>query len=427
MEKIQNLDYQVFMIWSTNDQQRQKRTKMITTQEAIKIIETNVQNWGTEKIPLEKGIGRILQEDWFADRAFPPYDRVTMDGIAIDYTSFEKGQREFEIEGIAAAGMAQMQLKSSANCLEVMTGSILPEKTNTIIRYEDLELKDGFAKMTIESIRGGQNVHQKGSDRDKGSKIVQKGVYLSPAEIGLGATIGKSEITVSRLPKVMIISTGDELVNIDETPLSHQIRRSNVYRLKTTLTTYQIETDTAHLNDNYEEIVKALSEYLKTYDVLIMSGGVSKGKFDFLPKALEELAVEKLFHRVKQRPGKPFWFGQDKAKKCTVFALPGNPISSFMCVQRYFTHWLKLSLDFPTANQPIAVLTQDVFFKPALTYFLEVKLSYGAEGKLLATPTKGNGSGDLANLVRADAFVELPSDRNDFYKGEVYPVFRYRN
>ena len=224
--------------------------------------------------------------------------------------------------------------------------------------------------------------------------------------------------------RLFIISSGDELVNIDQTPLPHQIRRSNVYRLKTVLKHYHIKADMAHLLDDYEAIVEKLRSYLSTYELIILSGGVSKGKFDFLPKALEELEVEKHFHRIAQRPGKPFWFGSKG--KATVFAFPGNPVSSFMCMQQYFKPWLDQSLQLKSEVQPKAVLGTDVNFKPDLTYFLEVKLDYTENGQLIANPVKGNGSGDLANLVDADAFIVLPRGRELFQKGEVHPIIFYR-
>jgi molybdopterin molybdotransferase len=181
----------------------------------------------------------------------------------------------------------------------------------------------------------------------------------------------------------------------------------------------------AHLQDDYDTIVDKLRALLNDYELIILSGGVSKGKFDFLPQALEELGVEKHFHRISQRPGKPFWFGSYEDKS-TVFAFPGNPVSSFMCMQRYFKTWLNHSLQIEHLNTPYAVLGADVHFKPNLTYFLEVKLNFSPTGEIIALPVKGNGSGDLANLVDADAFIELPMGRDDFSKGEKYPILTYR-
>ena len=254
---------------------------------------------------------------------------------------------------------------------------------------------------------------------------MKKGVKLSSTEIGICATIGKSVVNVSQLPRVMVISTGDELVGIEETPKPHEIRQSNVYTLRSTLTKLGIQADSAHLRDDQEEIRMKLSQFIESYEVIILSGGVSKGKFDFLPAALDSLGVRKLFHKVKQRPGKPFWFGMHP-DGCVVFALPGNPVSSFMCMQRYFTPWLNSSLGITVDQTLYAVLSQRTEFKPDLVYFAQVKISFSHEGKILALPVEGHGSGDLANLVEADGFLQLPQGKNVFEAGEAYPFISFR-
>ncbi len=396
---------------------------MISFDEAYQIVLQHKKDFGSEYIPLQKGIGRILRENWSADRDLPPYNRVTMDGIAILYEGAKK-DIPLKIEGVAAAGSEQMTLQNIDSCLEVMTGAILPNNTDTVIRYEDLTIKNGTATINLD-FKKGQNIHTKGSDRKQGDLLISEFTKLSPAEIGVGASIGRSEILVSKLPTILIISTGDELVNINQQPLAHQIRKSNVYRIESTLKAIGVKVETAHLNDDLEEIVEKLKDYISTFDVLILSGGVSKGKFDFLPEALEKVGVQKHFHKVAQRPGKPFWFGSHP-DGCTVFALPGNPVSSFMCTQVYFLDWLNVSIGLPPITRPKIVLAEDFTFKPDLDYFLVAKLSYGDDGKLLATPKAGNGSGDLANLVDADAFLRLPRGRNEFKMGEVFPLVFYR-
>ena len=157
---------------------------------------------------------------------------------------------------------------------------------------------------------------------------------------------------------------------------------------------------------------------------LVLSGGVSKGKYDYLPEALQYIGVEQLFHRVKQRPGKPFWFG--KAPNGTlVFALPGNPVSSFMCTRRYLIPFLEKSLIGDISKPQWAVLAEDFRFKPDLTHFLQVELSTNEKGQLMAKPVEGNGSGDLANLTDANAFMQLPRGKDFFQQGGVYPVFPF--
>ncbi len=397
---------------------------MIDVKDALHIIKSHLGDFGTESIPLSESIGRILKEEWHTDRALPPYDRVTMDGIAIAYADFKKGQRQFEIEGVAAAGDPQKEKLKSETCLEVMTGAIMPKACDTVIRYEDLEVNENQVTIQIDNITEKQNVHFHGSDRSKGELVAKQNTLISSAEIGLGASIGKSMVTVARLPKAIVISTGNELVPIDQKPLAHQIRKSNIYRISTVLNALGVQCDAAHLDDDKAEIKAKMQDYLDQYDIVLLSGGVSKGKFDFLPEVLDELGAEKLFHKIAQRPGKPFWFG--RRDQCTIFAFPGNPVSSFVCMHRYFVEWLGDSLGVSLRKNLYAKLTDDVHFKPDLTYFLEVKISSDTNGVLLASPQKGNGSGDLANLVEADAIIQLPRGHDVYRKGEVHPIYFYR-
>tara|TARA_R110002049_G_scaffold616_16_gene3632 strand:- start:345 stop:1532 length:1188 start_codon:yes stop_codon:yes gene_type:complete len=395
---------------------------MISVKEAKNIILNSTQNFGVEEIPFIKSVGRILKEDILADRDFPPFHRVSMDGIAIDYTLFKNGQRSFKIEGIQAAGSEQLTLEDLENCIEVMTGAILPNNVNTIIRYEDVTIENGTATINVDEIKDGQNIHNKGKDGKVGDLLIKENTKISAAEIGVLATVGKSFVKVAKQPKVMIVSTGDELVGVDEIPLEHQIRRSNVFTLVSLLERLNIPSEIAHITDDKPVLKSKIKSYLQEYDVLLFSGAVSKGKFDFLPEVFDELGVEKLFHKITQRPGKPFFYG--KTEKCNVFGFPGNPISTFVNCLVYFYPWYYKSVNLKIEEET-AILAEDFSFKPDLTYFLQVKLSYKF-GHLVATPITGNGSGDLASLVNADAFIQMPNDKIEFKSGEVFPIIRYR-
>ena len=399
---------------------------MITVEEAERIILEKTINIATEKVSIDDALGRILAEDLCADRDFPPFNRVTMDGIAIQFIQLKAGQTSFEIEATAAAGNPQKTLQNAQNCIEVMTGAMIPLNTDMVIRYEDLSISRKTVQLVADysEFREGQNIHPQSSDRKTGEVIVPKGRKLSPAEIGVAATIGKNEILVQRKLRAVVISTGEEIVPITEKPLPHQIRTSNGFALQASLKNWGLETENVLLPDNQAIIEKKIAEFIETFDVLILSGGVSAGKFDFVPQALENQGVKKLFHKVSQRPGKPFWFGKAH-NGTTVFALPGNPVSTFMCLNRYFKNWLDVSQCLEN-HQLMGELTEDFKFKPELTFFLQVKISYAPTGKILATPVEGHGSGDLANLVEADAFLELPLGQELFKKGEVFKAFMYR-
>jgi molybdopterin molybdotransferase len=398
---------------------------MTSVEMATQIILDAAGYFGNEQVSLEQCEGRVLAEDLTADRDFPPFDRVTMDGIAIDFESWSVGCRSFKIENLQPAGAPQMVLMKKEDCLEVMTGAILPQKTDTVVRYEDVTMEDGFAHINNDLVIKGQNIHVAGSDRKRKEVLVGIGRTLSSAEVGIAATIGKTEVCVRRLPRTIVFSTGDELVEVSETPLPHQIRKSNLFTIIAELSGWGIRATSGHLNDDRQDVESKIKEALSSYDAVILSGGVSEGKLDFVPGALESLGVEKLFHKVSQRPGKPFWFGKSK-NGAVVFALPGNPVSTFMCLHRYFLPWLRMSLSLLPFRKEVAVLHSDFNFKPPLTHFLQVKLFWSDTGQQMALPLAGGGSGDLTNLVDTDAFMELPLEKEFFKAGEVFPVFRFR-
>lgn len=382
------------------------------------------RDFPSELVPLEEAIGSVLAEPLAADRDFPPFTRVSMDGIAIAYERFAAGQRSFPIAGLQAAGDPQKKLEDPAACLEVMTGAVLPDGTDTVIRYEDLDIENAQATIRLDELRRGQNAHPKGKDRKAGEQIIAPGTRITAAEIGVAATIGKSRLKVTGRPSICVVSTGDELVEVDQIPLPHQIRKSNVYSLQAALAEQNLAAARLHLNDREDEIRRLLKEALEEQDVILLSGGVSKGKFDFIPGVLEELGVEKCFYKVAQRPGKPFWFG--KRENTQVFAFPGNPVSSFLCFYLYFLPWWRASCGLPAPEDEYAVLAEDFSFPPSLHYYLQVRLSSGRDSRLMARPVKGKGSGDLANLVDANAFLELPPNREQFRAGEVFKVIRYK-
>ena len=396
---------------------------LIASEKALEIILNNTEDFGRENIPFIESLGRVLKEDISADRDFPPFDRVSMDGVAINIEAFNKGQRNFKIEGVQAAGNEQLTLQNSDNCFEAMTGAVLPKNTNAVIQYELTDTKDGIVTLKTDAVKHYKNIHKQGLDCEKGTVLITKNTLISAAEIGILATVGKSSVLVAKQPKVLIISTGDELVEVDKMPKSHQIRRSNVYTLVSLLEALNIKAETLHISDDKALLKNKVNTVLNTYDVLLFSGAVSKGKFDFIPEVLDELGVEKLFHRVKQKPGKPFWFGKKGTK--TLFAFPGNPVSTFVSCLKYFHPWFQKSVGLQYNNPDKVILACDYTFKSDLTYFLQVTLE-NKEGILYAHPLTGNGSGDLANLAQADAFIELPSNKSEFKKGEIFSVLSYR-
>jgi len=378
------------------------------------------------EVPLSKAVGRILLEEISADRDFPPFDRVMMDGIAIRHAEYRSGTRVFKIHGIQPAGAPGASLsEGTAKCMEVMTGAMLPVGSDTVIPYEWIEIKDGVASLKPDKhIDQGMNVHATGIDHQRGANLLYPGIQISSAEIGVLADVGKKMVRVAQNPKIAIVSTGDELVEVDRQPLPHQIRRSNVHALSAALKAMGITCQLVHLQDDRDSITAGIEALVHEMQVILLSGGVSKGKYDFVPEVLESLAINKVFHGVRQKPGKPFWFGAREDRK-VVFAFPGNPVSTFMCFHRYFVPWLHKSLGSQPTNEEMAILNEDFSFGKDITYFLQV-ICKDKNGRRIAEPRKGGGSGDLANLVRADGFLELPPDRTLYKSGEAYKYISFR-
>lgn len=395
---------------------------------AEQIILSEVRNYGTEAVSYEQALGRVLAEDISADRDLPPCNRVTMDGIAIRYEDLEKGVQTFSVKATIAAGDVPVDI-AAGECVEIMTGAALPDTADTVIRYEDVAINNGAATISINTVKKGQNIHRKGKDKKQGDPVAFAGQFIDPALVSLAISVGKTLLSVQKLPKVVVISTGDELVPVNEQPSAYQVRSSNSHTVKAVLKQYSIDADILHLPDEPNITKEKITDCLTRYDVLILCGGVSMGKFDYVPAVLDELKVKKHFHKVQQRPGKPFWFGSH-TNGALVFAFPGNPVSTFMCLHRYFLPWLETSLTQVPIPKPripkYAVLNADVTFAAPLQYFVQVTVYPGEQGQLLATPMEGNGSGDFANLVDTDAFMELPMEKSNFKKGEVYRIWPFK-
>lgn len=393
----------------------------ISVQKATELILEETREFGEENVPFLQTAGRVLAEDIYADRDFPPFDRVTMDGFAFKASEYETGCRTFKILGTQYAGDAAKSLIDPETAVEVMTGTPVPGGADSVIRVEDTTVVDG--KLILpDGLEVKKNIHYQGFDRRKGDVILNKGHLLKSPDMAVLATVGKTEVLVKRRPRVAVITSGDELVEVNQKPELHQIRKSNVYAISQHISSFCEKTDHFHIADDLAKTTSKLQELLAKYDVLILSGGVSAGKKDYMPVAMEQVGVEKIFHKIQQRPGKPMWFG--KKYRQLVFALPGNPVSAFMCAVRYVKPWLEACLQL-RPQMEYARLAEDVNFVPKLSYFMQVQL-INENGLMKARPHQGHGSGDLANLSDADAFFELELREGSRYdEGEVFRVWRY--
>ena len=389
---------------------------MISSSAALAQVLDTVPSVVIDHVPLEQVVGRTLATKVRADRDFPPFDRVTMDGIAIAAAAHLPAHHIYAVAGVAAAGQPRAALSDHTKCIEVMTGAPLPQGCDTVVRYEDLT-KHGEAFRLDVLVEQGKNVHRQGTDHPAGKVLLSEGHIIKAIDINVLATVGLSVVPVRSLPSVAVISSGDELVGITESPLPHQIRTSNSHMLHARLRQLDISASLHHVADDKEQMIAATTQIASSHDVLLISGGVSKGKFDFMPSVLEEVGFIAHFHRVAQRPGKPFWFGTKGEQ--VVFAFPGNPVSTLACFHKYFVPWLQRRQGRGSTMLRVS-LAEDVVFKPDLTYFAQASISQSADGVMQANVAHGRGSGDMVSPTSQDGFVELPAGQEIFRKGEVF-------
>jgi molybdopterin molybdotransferase len=397
---------------------------MLTTAEALNSVLAATPVFPTESVDVAEATGRILRQIVRAERNQPPFDRVMMDGIAIAWPDYEGGQRSFPIQAMQAAGDEVLTLESG-QCIEIMTGASLPLNANCIVPVEQISVSGNTAEVNSDyEVKKDRFVHPHGSDFAKGAHLLTPGKRISPLDIAIIASCGEIQVDVASDPVIRVISTGNELVAAGQPIESHQIRMSNGPAVLALLGSHghnRLEHD--HIVDDIDTLRERLSSHLEAADVLILSGGVSMGKADYVPQVLSDLNVEMVFHKVSQRPGKPLWFGKGPGGQL-VFALPGNPVSALVCCRQYVIPALARASGAIEKPPEFAAIASNVSFKPALTCFQPVKLMCNAAGQTLALPVKTNTSGDFASLSATDGYVELAKDQSDFPAGS--PVVLHR-
>jgi molybdopterin molybdotransferase len=399
---------------------------MTSPAEAAAAIAEHIPSGTFERIPLAAATGRILAERVLAERDQPPFDRVTMDGIAIRYADLSAGLRHFAVAGTQAAGAPAAEIPANGQCIEIMTGAPLPAGADTVVPVERISTKSGTATLTADTtIEQGQFVHRRGSDRLHGDTLLSPGSMLGPAEIAVLASAGCAMVSVARKLNIAVISTGDELVGLSDPIEPYQIRSSNDYAIAAALERHGLATVSRHrLKDDADEILKVVRSLHETNDSLILSGGVSMGQFDFVPAVLDSLGCELVFHRINQKPGRPMWFGVSSAGK-PIFALPGNPVSTLLCMARYVVPAFRKAAGSTHEAPAMIAIDREVQAPPDMSYFVPVILSSSSQGEIRATPRPTNTSGDFATLANTAGFLELPAGPSSHPAGTVGVLYRW--
>ena len=394
---------------------------LISPAEAEAFILPTLTPLPTEIMSLYRALGRVLREPIVADRAFPPFDRVTMDGIAFRKDELTHGS--LKLHGLHAAGDPTPDILPPGACWQIMTGASLPPDCDTVVPYEEVEIDEIHAHVTGEGVAG-QFIHRLGSDASTGDLLVPVGTRIGPGQIGLAASVGATQLEVTRLPRITVLGTGDELVSPEEEPASHQLRQSNGLTLKAAVENWgAAEVTLGHLADDLEATKSGIKEAMESSDLVILSGGISKGKKDYVRPALEALIGPPLFHGVAQKPGKPlaFWGGDSESEAKSlcygVAALPGNPNSTLTTFHRYLVPALRALVGLPQ-EQPILLPLESLMKQhERLTLYLPALLN--EEGKLRVL--RPQNSGDFVTPLSAQGFVEIPPGNGVVENGE----FRY--
>ena len=386
---------------------------MIDPKEAFDILMNTGFSEAVVKLPIEICSGKTLAQNIICDHDLPPFDRVMMDGFALKFDE-TLSNSSFKIEDEQKAGIPPLSLKSEVGCIEVMTGCVLPTGCDTVVPIEYCKRHEDSICILQKNLLRGQNIHKKGQDPSSGEILVGKGTRIHSGIVGIAASCGIPELEVFGIESAVILSTGDELVDIESTPKAWQIRRSNAHVLSSMLHSFAIPHRIDHSTDEINQLTHKITSYSDT-KLLLITGAVSMGKFDLVPQVLNSLGYHVLFHKVRQKPGKPLLAATRNGQ--LVIALPGNPISVIACACRYLIPMLNPQ---PTGNW---VMSGDIQFKPhPFTQFIPVKrINHGAEtSKVQSIPW--NGSGDLASLANADGFVEIPPECESV--PPVLPYFR---
>ncbi len=398
---------------------------MLDVARADTLIREHISPLGPRRCQIGQAAGMVLAETVEAERDQPPMDRVMMDGIAISHRAWQEGRRQFRVLGTQAAGHPAVALDDRQACLEVMTGACLPVGCDCVIPVERIERDGEHASVEADyEPAPGQFIHPRGSDYGAGTKLLRPGTLLRGAELAILAANGMESVMVARRPGVSIISTGDELVAAGRPVADYQVRSSNDTAMAASLARFGLDRiRTLRVADDEDRLLHGIGRELEESDLLVLSGGVSMGKFDFLPGVLDRLSVRQIFHKVRQRPGKPMWFGTTAAGKA-VFALPGNPVSALTCLHRYVIPAIRRAMG---GDPPLlrATLAASYDFEPELSCFLPVKIGYDREGRVMAEPCPTNTSGDFASLTRSDGFVELPAEVRHFPPGWTADYYRW--
>jgi len=389
---------------------------MISANEARQLIKNNCQHFGTEQVTLYQALGRFSAEDITAPFDMPAFAQSAMDGYAIRHEDVAKNIPLYN-EGEIKAGDTLLSEVDPEHCIRIFTGALIPLGVDTVVMQERVEIDGKNILVKDEDLQLGANIRPKGSQSKEGDVILKKGEALNPAACGMLASFGIDKILVYKKPTIDILVTGDELKGAQETIKEGQIYESNSFALKTALNCLQFDDIRIRKAIDLEaDTDQKIADGLKA-DVLIITGGISVGKYDLVQAALVKNGVEQVFHKINQKPGKPLYFG--KNGNTLVFGLPGNPGSVMNCFYIYVRHALAWAMGSSQSSLPNLQLKlqEDINKKNNKTFFIKGKIA-GDKVEIL----DGQESYKMNAFAVADCLIEIPEKKQLMYKGELVNV-----
>jgi molybdopterin molybdotransferase len=393
---------------------------MISVAEAVKTILAHINILGTERIDIRSALGRVLAEDITSPITIPPRDNSAMDGYAVRFEDIRGATRQnpvrLKILGDIPAGYTAPQPIAAGETYRIMTGAPLPEGADTVVMQEDTEAQAGIVQIYKDDGRG-NHIRRAGEDISAGDTVVSAATVLKPADIGVLSSIRKAFVTVYQKPRVAILSTGDELVDVDEELAGGKIVSSNSYSL------YALVQDSGALplslgiaRDTRDALRAKFREGLNA-DMIISSGGVSVGDYDFVKDVLQDIGAEMKFWKVAMRPGNPLAFGIISGKPA--FGLPGNPVSVMVSFEQFVRPAIrKMSGHTRLFRQVIDATAQEaVAIKKDRKYFIRCRVSE-RDGQYVATTTGEQGSGILMSMAKANGLMIISEEKEGVSAGE---------
>jgi molybdopterin molybdotransferase len=397
---------------------------LISFRQAKEIVLSHARSFGQDEVPLEQAFGRVLSETIRADRDYPPFNRATMDGYALRYADLELGIRRWRVAGVIYAGSSPDGSIAAGECFRIMTGGAVPPSADIVIRRENVREGEHFMELLPAPAdplpagllpappdpafpwRSWQNIARQGEDLAAGDPAIDGACICEPLVIGLLASLGRTSLTVERMPRVSILTTGDEVVPVGAPVGPVQIRNSNKWLLEAALRkTGIVPSVCAHASDEPVALRQQLLTMIHD-DLLILCGGVSAGDADHVPAALESVGIKKLFHKIAIRPGKPTWCGLTPSRRL-VFALPGNPFSTFVNMTLLIQPFLQACFGLrPSDPLGVPLRVQRMKRSPLDEFFPVCVCGSPAQ----AEPVELNGSGDIRLGRQANALALHPAD-----------------